>query len=397
MPNLVLPLPLPRLESDFQPGVTDPIWPAMPPPDVDAGIYCTEYGGQLARQRYLHIITANVTVKTAEELQKLMGEVAYFANHQMKRTTPSDIFRAYDPQVENFRATVTVAYGATFFTTAQGDDRFGLAQEKPTWLKIIPPITGDDPLFSPKAHATDLIFLLASDDIYVNEYLCGLLYYGKVHPGIQLKSIERGYARPDSREPGGFEDGSSNPRDGIEHSAMHHFVYVKDGDDEPAWCRNGTYLAYRKIQRRLRDFFKLTLVEQEKLIGANKNNGCVIANAPPQCHKMKMNPLRIGPDILGINDDDRQILRRPYFYDDGLNEAGQELRGIHHLSFARNLALQYEWRLQMWQMNENFPAGKSGIDTLYSEAGGTSNVGGGYYFVPGLTDGFIRLPLDYLK
>lgn len=169
-----------------------------------------------------------------------------------------------------------------------------------------------------------------------------------------MRTLERGYARPDSREPSGFEDGSSNPRDSKVDSPMHRFVYVDEGDDEPDWCMRGTYLAYRKIQRRLKDFFRLNLDQQQQIIGVDKDTGKAIAEMPKNCHKFKMNPGRDHPDLFGIMDDDRQILRRPYFYDDGLDAKGYELRGLHHLSFARNLALQYEWRIQIWQMNVIF-------------------------------------------
>jgi deferrochelatase/peroxidase EfeB len=213
-----------------------------------------------------------------------------------------------------------------------------------------------------------------------------------VHPDIAVKTLERGYARPDGREPGGFEDGSSNPRDGQPHSPMHRFVYVTEGDDEPEWCVHGTYLAYRKIQRRLKDFFTLTLEQQQEIMGADRSTGEALVRMPAHCHKFKMNPRRERPDLFGIRDEDRQMLRRPYFYDDGLDVRGCEQRGVHHMSFVRNLGLQYEWRIRMWQMNPSFPAEGSGTDSLYGALGGATNVGGGYYFMPGISDEQVCFP-----
>jgi deferrochelatase/peroxidase EfeB len=374
--------------------VTDPIWPALPPANVDADEYKKTYAGQLARQRYLHIVTANVFVSTRTELADLLEALSWYAHHQMTRVPSILTQRPYDPPLENRRVTVTVGYGATLFTNFAGDDRFGWASLKPNWLKVIPPLEGDDPGFSPREYASDLVFLLASDDAYINEYLFGLLYYGNVHRGIRVQNLERGYTRPDTREPGGFEDGSSNPRGGAPNSSMNRFVYIDQGDDEPEWCEHGTYLAYRKIQRRLSKFFTLTLKEQEALMGADKGTGDRISGAPPPCHKYKMNPKRKMLDLFGLNDDDRQILRRPYFYDDGLDSAGHELRGVHHLSFAKNLTRQYEWRVQMWEMNSNFPVPNAGTDLLYSPHGGASNVGGGYYFIPGKLDQRLCSPTE---
>jgi Sigma-70, region 4 len=66
---------------------------------------------------------------------------------------------------------------------------------------------------------------------------------------------------------------------------------------------------------------------------------------------------------------------------DGLDARGEEVRGLHHLSFARNLAAQYEWPVQMWEMNKDFPNPGTGRDALY-EVGGAANIGGGYFFLP---------------
>jgi deferrochelatase/peroxidase EfeB len=392
MSNIVLPLP--RQSGNIQPGLTDPVWPSTPPSGINPTVYCNEYGGQLARQRYLHLVTANVSVSTLAELESVLKNVAYFARHEMEKGPVSIDSRKYDPPVENRRVTVTLAIGANLFTTPQGDDRFGLASIRPTWLKLLEPILGDAPSFSPRECSTDFIILLASDDYYVNEYLMGLLYYGNVDSRIQVIDVERGYARPDFHEPGGFEDGSTNPRGSEPGSDMHRAVYIANGDDEPAWCVGGTYLAYRKIQRRMRDFFRLEAPQQEEIVGTHKNTGVRLDNAPLCSHAFKLNQKRTQPDLMGVLDAQRQILRRPYFYDDGMDSQGNELRGVHHLSFTRNLGHSYDWRIRVWQMNTNFPVEGAGTDALYGPFGGASNVGGGYYFVPPATYVAFNRPLS---
>jgi deferrochelatase/peroxidase EfeB len=391
MCNVILPLPPPRPECELQPGVTDPVWPSTSPVGVDESIYSAEYGGQLSRQRYLHIVTANLNASTPKVLDSALAKIAYFARHQMDKAPASNDQRSYDPPVLSRRVTITLGLGSNLFTTPQGDDRFGFAAARPKWLKMLEPIVGDAPSFSPRSYSTDLLFLLASDDYYVNEYLMGLLYYGNVHPDIKVVTVERGYARPDAHEPSGFEDGSSNPRGSAPGSDMHRAVYIQPGDDEPVWCAGGTYLAYRKIQRRMREFFRLSDWEQEEVVGTHKNTG-VRLNAPPPCsHAFKLNPRRNVPDLMGMLDKDRQILRRPYFYDDGIDDDGQELRGLHHLSFTRQLGLAYDWRIRMWQMNVDFPAKGAGGDALYGRLGGAMNVGGGYYFIPPIREGSFRV------
>src|SRR5262249_52584961 len=164
--------------------------------------------------------------------------------------------RPLDPPPVTRRVTVTIGFGAPLFTTADGDDRFNLAGRKPRSLKIMPSFAGDEG-FKPAEQATDLVVLIASDDYYVNEYILGLLLYGNVHPKIAVRRVERGYARPDSREPSGFEDGISNPKNLAERREIDELVFVHEGDVEPDWCIGGTYLAYRKVRRRLGKFFKM--------------------------------------------------------------------------------------------------------------------------------------------
>lgn len=381
MSETILPVPLPRYDGFFQPGVTDPVWDAAPPPGADKELYESRYAGQLERQRYLHVITADVRAGSRAELNELLTRLSTFALHQMAKAPPDKNRRPYDVQVKSQRVTITIGFGATLFTTRQGDDRFTIAGKKPAWLKIMPQTEGDEAGYLPSDYATDLIILIASDDTYVNEYIFGRLYYGGVHPGILVRRVERGYARPDSREPSGFEDGLSNPRDLPPDYPMRHFVYVRETDNEPDWCTNGTYLGYRKIRRRMAKFFKLNDHDREAVFGVHRDSGERLAAPPPHSHAPKINPRRDHPDLFGMMDVSRRILRRPYFFNDGLDAKGEENRGIHHLSFARNLGLQYEWPVHMWQMNKNFPTPGAGLDKLY-EVGGASNVGGGYYFIP---------------
>ena len=212
MPDPALTPPLASREGPYQPGITSPAWPNDTPAGMDGRTYAAQYAGQLDRQRHCHIVFADVTVCTRAELRELLEKLTGFARHQMdKKPIQSD--RDFDGVVPDRRVSVTIGFGASLFTTCRGDDRFGLAALKPRHLKILPRIDGDED-FDPAEQVTDLVVLVASDDMYVNEYIFGRLYYGGVHPGITVRRLERGYSRPDSREPSGFEDGLSNPKTG---------------------------------------------------------------------------------------------------------------------------------------------------------------------------------------
>lgn len=387
MPDPVLSHPLPLHDRPYQSGITDPVWPATPPAGANGAVYLERYAGQIERQRHLHVITADVTVGTRTELDRLLSELSKFARRQMDKPPSQEGWRPYDPPLANRRVSVTIGFGARLFTTAHGDDRFGLAALRPSGLKIMPQIDGDED-FLPHKDAADLVVLVASDDVYVNEYIFGRLYYGGVHRGISVRKVERGYARPDGREPSGFEDGISNPRDVPPDYEMNEFVYVRPEDGEPAWCVNGTYLAYRKIRRRLARFFALDQPKREAVFGVDAQSGLRVdkhgvpnPNAAINSHAQKMSLKRNYPDLFGVMDVERRFLRRPYFFNDGLDSTGEESRGIHHVSFVRNLLAQYEWPVQMWQTNPDFPHVGAGRDALY-DVGGAANVGGGYYFLP---------------
>jgi len=380
--------PLPRHDGPHQSGITDPIWPAEPPAGIDGAVYKETYAGQVERQRHLHIVTADVTVRTRAELDELLRKLSGFARHQMDKPPTQTGRRPFDPPIANRRVSITIGFGAPLFTTIHGDDRFNLSGLRPASLKVMPRIDGDEG-FLPRDEAADLIILVASDDVYVNEYIFGRLYYGGVHPGIAVRKVERGYARPDSREPSGFEDGISNPKELPPDREMRKFVYVHEEDDEPAWCVGGTYMAYRKIRRRLAKFFALKQPKREAVFGVDAESGLRVnpktglpnPNIVANSHAQKMSFKRNHPDLFGVMDVERRFLRRPYFFNDGLDPSGDEIRGIHHVSFVRNLVTQYEWPVQMWQTNPDFPHVGAGRDALY-EVGGASNIGGGYYFLP---------------
>jgi deferrochelatase/peroxidase EfeB len=382
MSDVVLPRPEPVPGQRHQPGIVDPAWPPAPPttPGVDPDKYAKTYAGQIERQRHLHVVTADVTCVNRDELKETLKTLTGFALHQMAKRPPTKDVRPYDGPVVSRRVTVTVGFGATLFTTVDGDDRFDLSGRRPASLKVMPQIEGDVPEFHPVDTATDLVVLIASDDYYVNEYILGRLLYGAV-PHLKVRGVERGYARPDSREPSGFEDGLTNPKGGAPGSPMEAAVFIGPNDPEPDWCVGGAYLAYRKVRRRLERFFALSGTEQQQVFGVDKE-GVRITTPAPESHAQKMNPMRGGHrDLLGLEDESRRFLRRPYFFDDGVGADGQEVRGVHHLSFTRDLVSHYEWPVLMWQTNPDFPTKGAGQDRLYKD-GGAANIGGGYYFVP---------------
>lgn len=377
----LLPRPLPVLDGPHQPGIVDPVWTVTAPPGVDSDVYGRLYAGRVERQNHLHIVTADVETSSRHTLMELLKALGEGADHQMRKPPVIEGVRPLDLPLASRRVTVSIGFGASLFTTPHGDDRFGLAARRPLSLKIMSRMFGDDErVFDPQRDAADVIILIASDDFYVNEYIASLLLYRRFHPDLGVRRIEHGYARPDNREPSGFEDGISNPT--AHQNETNSFVFVSPVDGEPDWCVDGTYLGYRKIRRRMKDFFALRPLQRERVFGVHRTSGERLTDAPPSAHTQKMNPRRPGPDFMGIHDLSRRMVRRPYFFSEGLDSEGEEVRGILHLSFTRNLAANYEWPIQMWQLNPDFPTPGAGVDALYGKDGGAANIGGGFYFFP---------------
>src|SRR5262249_49252803 len=98
-------------------------------------------------------------------------------------------------------------------------------------------------------------------------------------------------------------------------------------------------------------------------------------------HIRKVQPRRQGLDFTGVADLDRRFLRRGYPYFEGLDSQGNVSCGLLFLAFMHDLRKQFEWVVQNWQLNPDFPRTHTGIDALY-EHDILSNVTGGYYFCP---------------
>ncbi len=191
------------------------------------------------------------------------------------------------------------------------------------------------------------------------------------------------------------------------HGELDRFVYVNSRDGEPPWAANGCYLAWRKIRENLPLWESINTSNQEQMIGRSKATGLPVSRqttgdvspetgkpmtpiySGPQdtrdgaltAHIRKVQPRREGADLMGVEDLQRRFLRRGYPYFEGLDSFGQVSCGLLFLGFMRNLRKQFEWPVQNWQTNPDFPVPGTGIDALYG-SGVLSNVDGGYYFCP---------------
>lgn len=410
----MLPRQAPFYGGRFQNGITDPLWPVETPEEVareDEAKY-DDYRGRIDPQKFVMMVRADVLAKDRDELRHLLESLTDFAHGAMEKKPSRSHLRAlaYSEVPATWRVTVTVGLGATLFLDSTGFDRYGIRSARPRHLKVCPGFPGDAPDFHPAERASDLIVAVASDHPYVNvaivrdlaERFSGRFrrQHGGSGPILEVRSIEQGFGRPDKREFLRFDDGIENLR-AHPIGPLERLVYVGAEDPEPAWCRDGSYLVYRKIREHMPVWEAFAETKQEGMIGRKKRTGRPLsrkvagddeltpvypdptdpADGPLSAHIRKVQPRRPGTDLFGLDDVERRFLRRPYPFVEGLDGEGGFTNGLLFLAFMKSIQRQFEHVTNMWQMNPDFPVPGTGIDALFAR-GVLSTVDGGYYFCP---------------
>lgn len=394
----LLPKPLPTLSGPFQPGIADPQWPIATPEGADAERYAIERAGRISPQSFVTVLAMDIAASRRQDLADVLRATSDFAGREMSRPPVEWNLPIGEDAPATYRVTVTIGFGPSLFLTPEGNDRFQLNHARPRWLRTMPTVPGDE--FNPTTEATDLLMVIASDHPYVNVAIARSVVHGYVDKRLLVRRIEQGFSRPDKREFLRFDDGIdnlSNANDG----ELDKFVFVQGMDEEPQWCVNGSYLAWRKIRENLPMWEGMSVPQQEGAIGRHKQTGRPLsrshtgtgdmtpvypsptepADGPLAAHIRKVQPRRPGVDLFGASDLERRFLRRAYPFFDGLDSSHSVHCGLLFMAFMRNLRKQFEWPVQMWQTNPDFPLRDTGIDTLYAKRI-LSNIAGGYYFCP---------------
>ncbi len=418
------PLPCPFHGHGFQNGITDPIWPSDPrealgrePDEETRRRYASEYAGRLARQDFATILRADILSSDRSELKKVLTLLTRFMTEETIRPPSQEHIAVLEFIPSSYRVTITLGLGPTLFVDQNGDDRFDLRARRPKCLKPMPSFFGDSGKLAGEACASDLILLIASDHPYVNTAVTRYFgeYFNKKYSDeyqkdgprrnmLRFRPVEQGFGRKDKREFLRFDDGIQNLQ--ISADELKRLVYTDWTDGEPDWCLNGSYLVYRKIREDMPRWEGTAEEEQERMIGRRKKSGAPLSrqtkgddgltplfghppdplDGPFNAHMRKVQPRRNRPDLFGLDDMERQFLRRPYPFFEGLDEEGRSANGLQFIAFMKNIQQQFEHVANMWQMNPDFPVPGTGVDALYANEI-LSTVDGGYYFCPpGLKD-----------
>lgn len=214
--------------------------------------------------------------------------------------------------------TLTLGFGPRIFS-----ERFGLASRRPVSLTELPAFDGD--ALDPATSGGDLCIQACADTLpKADQALARLLVAG--HDVARVRWCQQGSVhrragdRPDGRPRNllGFTDATGNPRRGKD---LARHVWVRGR--ERTWMLGGTFLVVRKVRVLLDDWDRLSLQEQERVIGRHRDSGAPLGRA----HEFEAMPLddeTIPPDAHARlaapqSNGGAAVLRRGYSFDNGVD------------------------------------------------------------------------------
>ncbi len=281
---------------------------------------------------------------------------------------------------------VVVSVGASLF-----DDRYGLADRRPAALEKMP-FLANDRLDPTRSHG-DLLVSITSAHEDINLFALRQLHRA-TRETMALHWMLGGYNRRTEARPGeagkrnlmGFIDGTANLDPG-DDDVMDRFVWIQEGDDEPAWAVDGSYHVVRVIRMLVEFWDRTRLSEQEALIGRRKDTGAPLdgevetdvpdfeADPDGEITPLDAHIRLANPRTSGTEDD--LIFRAGLSFSRGFDAAGQLDQGLAFVSFQR--------RMSQFLNTQERLAGEPLEEYIRPE-------GGGFYFaLPGVTsaDGYL--------
>ncbi|MEV7016130.1 iron uptake transporter deferrochelatase/peroxidase subunit [Streptomyces sp. NPDC093991] len=242
----------------------------------------------------------------------------------------SDVARDAGPS----SLTLTFGFGHSFFA------RTGLEKQRPAALDPLPAFSSDR--LDRARSDGDLWVQIGADDALVAFHALRA-----VHKDAGAAARVRWQMNGFNRSPGatvrpmttrnlmGQVDGTRNPKP--EEPDFDERIFVPE-QGEPAWMANGSYVVVRRIRMLLDDWEKLSLKEQEGVIGRRKSDGAPLSGGD-ETTEMDLEKTDARGDLVvpfnahaRITRPDQNggaaMLRRPFSYHDGIDADGTPDAGL---------------------------------------------------------------------
>jgi deferrochelatase/peroxidase EfeB len=330
----------------------------------------------------------NVTAGSRQELAGALKTITHWARFLTTGgNTPVDSVWAPPPDsgtlgidVPADGLTITVGLGSSLFD----QERFGLSAYKPRYLKPMEPFPNDD--LDPKQTGGDVFVQLCAGN--PDTTMHALRQITRATRGaLALNWRLEGFVAPPRptgvpRNSFGFKDGIANPNV-WEETVAERLLWVVDGIGEPAWATGGTYHVVRIIQQFIEFWDRVSLTEQQQMIGRYRQSGAPLDGTtesdlpnyqkdplgftiPLSAHIRLANPRTASTEL-------NRIFRRGYNYDRGVDLNGNMDAGLVFNAFQQNLERQFE-------QTQRRLIGEPMVDYV-------TPIGGGYFFaLPGVRD-----------
>ncbi|MFB8783652.1 deferrochelatase/peroxidase EfeB [Streptomyces sp. 2BBP-J2] len=242
----------------------------------------------------------------------------------------SDVARDAGPS----SLTLTFGFGHSFFA------RTGLEKQRPAALDPLPAFSSDR--LDRARSDGDLWVQIGADDALVAFHALRAVQKdagAAARVRWQMDGFNRSpgaTARPmTTRNLMGQVDGTRNPKP--EEPDFDERIFVPE-QGEPAWMANGSYVVVRRIRMLLDDWEKLSLREQEGVIGRRKADGAPLSGGDETTEMDLEKTDAKGNLVVPFNAHARitrpdqnggaAMLRRPFSYHDGIDADGTPDAGL---------------------------------------------------------------------
>jgi len=242
------------------------------------------------------------------------------------------------------RFTAYVGFGPSLFA------KLGLDSQLPEGFAELPAFSVDQ--LEDRYSGGDVLIHIAADDPVVLAHGTRGLVRDSM-PFASVRWVQPGFAHSPGMIPAGLThrnlmgqvDGTANPELGSED--FNSVVWIDEG---PKWIRGGTLMVFRRIAMQLDTWDQLGTPSKEEVIGRKLSNGAPLTGTDesdvPDLGARHPNGLLVIPEFAHIRraapqESGERIFRRPFSYDNGMNERGSMDVGLLWTAYQRDISKQY--------------------------------------------------------